>query len=171
MVNRNVMPQCKILLVDDSADDRFLLAHALEEVPSLDLVGELRDGIETIYYLNGDGKYSDRSCFPLPDVLILDLRMPWISGFQVLQWIKTHEVGVRVIALTGSDIQSDLSQAIALGASLCCVKTPRLNEIALQIANFLDCSPIVRQQRPSIRSAPNRCLDPLRRAAEHRTRA
>src|SRR6267378_4101522 len=117
------MHRCKILLVDDSPDDLLLLTYALEGVPSLDLVGELRDGIETIYYLNGDGKYSDRARFPLPDVLILDLRMPWLSGFQVLQWIKTHGVNVRVMALTGSDIQSDLAQAIALGASLCCVKT------------------------------------------------
>jgi DNA-binding NarL/FixJ family response regulator len=160
------MHRCKILLVVDSPDDMLLLTYALEGVPWLDLVGELRDGIETIYYLNGDGKYSDRSCFPLPDVLILDLRMPWLSGFQVLQWIKIHGVNLRVIALTGSDVPSDVAQAIALGASLCCVKTAKLDEIALQIADFVHSAATFEPTNPE--SLPKY---PLRRGVEQRAGA
>jgi len=133
---------CKILVADDSVDDRFCLSDAFAEYPSLQLVHELEDGIETIYYLNGDGKYADRRRFPVPDVLLLDLKMPCINGLQVLQWIKTQGPnGIRVIAMTGSKTEADLSEAVALGASHSYVKPPEFHEFAHHLARSLVTGP------------------------------
>src|SRR4051812_35247119 len=86
----DAVTRSKLLLVDDSADDSFLLVSALENFPSVQIAGVLDDGIESLYYLNGAGKYGDRERFPFPDVVVLDLQMRPLSGFQVLESITAQ---------------------------------------------------------------------------------
>src|ERR1051325_1768925 len=78
----------RILLIDDSDDDSALLQMALKKAGLQDPVFWIRDAEEGMAYLRGDREYSDREKFPLPNVLLLDLRMPKISGLDVLAWVK-----------------------------------------------------------------------------------
>src|SRR5712672_3416277 len=88
--------QSKLLVVDDSEDDCYLLLNALETFPFLRIVAVLDDGIEALYYLTGAGAYGDRSRFPYPDVVLLDLQMPVVNGFQILQSITAEDRHPRV---------------------------------------------------------------------------
>jgi CheY-like chemotaxis protein len=82
-----------ILIVDDQADDQSVLSYMLTRVGVINPVFCLHDGHETIRYLNGDLPYSDRTRFPLPAAVFLDLQMPVMNGWQVLDWI--HCVGLK----------------------------------------------------------------------------
>ena len=111
--------QAVVLLADDNEDDVLALRHALRragiEMP-LHVVG---DGEEAIAYLRGVGKFSNRAEFPLPDLFLLDLRMPIIDGFEVLEWLRQQPslAPLRTIVLTASDDFFDVDRAYALGAN------------------------------------------------------
>ena len=77
-----------ILIVDDQPDDQAVLTHNLRRLGVENPVLCLEDGHEAIRYLNGDGRYADRVEFPVPAVLFLDLHLPVLSGFEVLDWVK-----------------------------------------------------------------------------------
>ena len=91
-----------ILLVDDNSDDRVLLRRAFSKAGIINLVHDAATGREAIRYLAGEGPYADRERFPLPGIVLLDLNMPEIDGFGVLEWMRSKMVtgGVLVIVLT-----------------------------------------------------------------------
>jgi CheY-like chemotaxis protein len=106
-----------VLLADDSEDDGLLLEMAFGELDRLRLLPRMCDGEQTISYLNGDGKYADRRKYPLPDLLLLDLKMPRVDGFQVLEWLRLNPLPKLVIAvLSGSDRTEEVAHAMSLGA-------------------------------------------------------
>ena len=80
----------KILLVEDDEDDRYLAERALRKA-GLKVAFHAPDGRVAVDYLSGAGKYADRTTYPLPDVVLLDLKIPEITGHQVLEWIDTQE--------------------------------------------------------------------------------
>jgi CheY-like chemotaxis protein len=86
----------------------------------------VEDGQEALDYLRGAGKFADRDQFPLPAVVFLDLKLPLISGHDVLAWIRQQREleTVVVIVLTSSNEASDLSRCYALGANSYLVKPP-----------------------------------------------
>ena len=107
-----------ILLVEDDPNDVMLCQHSYREagVPNPLLI--VRDGAEAIEYLQGEGKFADRAQFPLPIVIVLDLKMPRVSGFEFLEWLREqpdHERFV-VLILSSSNIPGDVERAFALGA-------------------------------------------------------
>src|SRR5437762_13792005 len=77
-----------ILLAEDNADDVLLIRLALEKTGAGDLLRVVRDGEEVLQYLQGEGAFSDRTQFPVPDLLLLDLAMPRMSGLEVLAWLQ-----------------------------------------------------------------------------------
>src|SRR3954469_12661943 len=77
-----------ILLADDDGDYAVLLQEALHEAHIDNPVELATDGLQTIDYLKGEGRYSDRVAHPLPDLVILDLKLPIRHGFEVLRWIR-----------------------------------------------------------------------------------
>src|SRR4051812_8627804 len=106
-----------VLLADDSEDDGLLLEMAFGQLDRLRLLPRMCDGEQTIHYLAGEGRYSDRRNYPLPDLLLLDLKMPRVDGFQVLEWLQLHPLPKLVIAvLSGSDQTDEVAQAMDLGA-------------------------------------------------------
>ncbi len=108
----------KVLLVDDSEDDRLFLRMALSDNPRLAVVGELCDGEEAISYLSGKGQFADRQKYPFPDVMLLDLKMPRKTGYDVLAWLRAQALNeLVVIVISGSFLPEDVAQSLALGAT------------------------------------------------------
>jgi len=126
-----------LLLIEDNEDDVFLLRRALRETSGFNLqIAE--DGQQAIDYLSGVGRYADRRQFPLPTLMLLDLKLPYIPGFQVLTWIRSHPEfkNLPVIMLTSSPEDRDREKAAELGALGYFVKPPS-RDLALQVTQVL----------------------------------
>src|ERR1700674_4968478 len=97
--------QALILLVEDREDDVLLVRRAFAKANVLNPMQVVRDGREAIAYLKGEGKYSNRAEYPLPELLLLDLKMPGTDGFDVLKWMRQQPglKALRVVVLTSSD--------------------------------------------------------------------
>jgi CheY-like chemotaxis protein len=124
-----------LLLVEDNEDDVFLMKRALKGAHVVNPLYVVEDGQEAVDYLGGAGKFADRDQYPLPAVVFLDLKLPFISGHDVLAWIRRQKDldGLVVIVLTSSNEASDLSRCYALGANSYVVKPPspeQLEELA-----------------------------------------
>ncbi len=107
-----------VLLVDDSSEDRFLFKSSLWRATRLRLVAEVADGREALDYFEGRGQFADRNTFPLPDLLLLDLNMPRVNGFEVLAWLRTRVFRHLTVVLTDSMQPEDIKRALDLGADL-----------------------------------------------------
>ncbi|HXD00899.1 MAG TPA: response regulator [Verrucomicrobiae bacterium] len=111
-----------ILLADDSEDDRFLLRSSIERIQRLKIVAEVSNGTEVIAYFNGLGGQTGVTS-PFPDLLLLDLNMPFKDGFQVLEWLRTQKYeSLRVVVLTDSVQPDHIKRALDLGADYYQVK-------------------------------------------------
>jgi CheY-like chemotaxis protein len=113
-----------ILLAEDRGDDVLLIRRALAAANVNNPLIVLPDGEEAVSYLDGRGEYADRQKFPLPDIILLDLKMPKMDGFDVLRAIKARPQlhHIRIIVLTSSEDIFDVNKAYELGASSFLVK-------------------------------------------------
>jgi len=109
----------KVLVAEDDPGDVFLLERAFASAGVPASLHFVRDGQEAIDYLGGEAAYSDRTQHPLPDLLLLDLKMPRLNGFDVLEWLR-QQPGLKrlpVTVLTSSDQPQDVNRAYDLGAN------------------------------------------------------
>jgi len=113
-----------ILIAEDNENDIFMLRRAFTQLEIDSPIFIVSDGEQAISYLHGDGKYSNRAEYPLPDLLLLDLKMPRTNGFEVLQWIRGNPslASLRVVVLTTSEQIRDINRAYQLGANSFLVK-------------------------------------------------
>ena len=111
-------PQGTILLAEDDDSDIRLVKFAFEEAQVRNPLRVVRNGQEAIDYLSGEGIYAGRDAYPLPALMLLDLKLPLRDGFEVLAWCQEHKGlhGLRVIVMSSSHDQSDIKMAMALGA-------------------------------------------------------
>jgi CheY-like chemotaxis protein len=117
-------PSVTILHVDDDPNDTELLRAAVRKA-ALDLtLHNVEDAEHAIAYLSGQGIYADRGSYCLPALILLDLKMPRVTGFEVLRWIRQHPKLNRlpVVVLSGSELQDDIRQAYDSGANSYLVK-------------------------------------------------
>jgi len=107
-----------VLLCEDGPDDVLLTEIAFEKARLANPLRIARDGEAAIAYLKGEGRFADRTRFPLPILVLLDLKMPKLGGFHVLQWLRSHPELDRlaVAIMTSSDHDPDVSRAYELGA-------------------------------------------------------
>ena len=107
-----------VLVAEDNEDDAFLLQRAFKECGLARPVHIVQDGADAIKYLHGDPPFDDRSRHPFPDMLILDLKMPRVSGFDVLQWLNEHPDYrvIPAIVWSASADRRDVKHAFCLGA-------------------------------------------------------
>ncbi len=107
-----------VLLAEDDASDAFLMQRAFDRVCRTGRLIVVPDGQEAVAYLQGEGQFSDRLLWPLPDVLILDQWMPGLSGLEVLCWVRTDGRLARlpVIILSGTVSPDDAASAVQLKA-------------------------------------------------------
>jgi CheY-like chemotaxis protein len=121
-----------VLVVDDSDDDRFFLRRAIRSSSRLTIVGEVCNGDDAVAYLGGTSIFGDREKFPLPDLMLLDLKMPRRNGHEVLEWLRAQSFPrPAVVVLTNSILPADLARSLELGADAYHVKT---NERSEQVA-------------------------------------
>jgi len=129
-----------ILLVEDQPNDAFFFRHAMEKEGLANPLRVAGDGQEAIDYLQGKGKFANREEFPLPGLVVLDLKLPRVMGLDVLKWIRQQpEPGPVVVVLSSSDEKNDISSAYDLGANAYLVKTTvlaRLEEMVRSIKDF-----------------------------------
>ena len=108
-----------ILVVDDSKDDVFLLCRAFKKAGLGSSLIHVRDGEEAVDYLTGENPFTDRSRYPLPSLVLLDIKMPKLDGFDVLRWLLTRKdlEKIPVVMFSSSFEQEDVEQAKVLGAT------------------------------------------------------
>jgi CheY-like chemotaxis protein len=119
-----VHPEPVILVAEDNDNDVALLLRAFQKGKLSNPVQVVRDGEQAIAYLQGEGRFQNRAEYPLPSLLLLDLKMPRKDGFEVLEWIRRQE-GLRalpVVVLTLSEELKDVNRAYQMGANSFLVK-------------------------------------------------
>jgi CheY-like chemotaxis protein len=129
-----------ILQVEDSEEDVFFLQFAFKEAGVDALIQVARDGQEAIEYLSGNGPFADRTKFVLPSLVLLDLKLPRKSGWEVLEWMRRQPVlkKMPVIVLSGSAQPVDIDRAYLLGANSYLVKSSmdELTEMAKALKHY-----------------------------------
>ena len=107
-----------VLLVEDNEDDVFLMRRLFKKEAIASKLNVVTDGKEAVKYLGGEEKYVDRAEFPIPDVVFLDLKLPFLHGFDVLSWIRTQAdlAALPVIVLSSSLEDKDKEKAKAFGS-------------------------------------------------------
>jgi CheY-like chemotaxis protein len=118
------MSQPTILHVEDDPNDVLLLEHAHRKAGIQCNIQRVADGDEAISYLEGKDRFADRQQFPLPQVILLDLKMPRLNGFDVLSWRRKNDKfkSVPVIVLSSSNHDVDLKRAYELGVNSYLIK-------------------------------------------------
>jgi CheY-like chemotaxis protein len=113
-----------ILVAEDDAEDAFLLERAFARAGVGARMDFVHDGAEAIEYLRGDDRFKDRKAHPLPHLMLLDLKMPKVDGFDVLRWLQ-NQPGLKrlvVTVLSSSTEPRDINLAYDLGAKSYLVK-------------------------------------------------
>jgi CheY-like chemotaxis protein len=137
-MNRKDKEAYHVLLADDCESDRLLIKMAMRQAARLRLAGEVSDGNGVLNYFLGRQHFTNRATFPVPDLLLLDLKMPGRDGFGVLDWLKSRAYrDLTIVVLTDSMEPAHIKRALDLGADLYQVK-PRTNEDRLSMLLALE---------------------------------
>jgi CheY-like chemotaxis protein len=131
-----------ILVVEDTEDDVFFLLRALKAAEISHPVQVATDGQQALDYLSGAGVYADRATYPLPFLVLLDLKLPYVMGLDVLKWIRARPEfnDVLVAVLTSSQQDFDITETTRLGGNFYFVKPPsklKLIELMKSLAENL----------------------------------
>ncbi len=131
-----------ILLVEDDENDVFLMQRAMSKANVSNPVYVVTNGQEAIDYLSGLGRFSDRTTYPLPRCIFLDLKLPFIDGFEVLEWIRTQPSleQINVLILTSSGEERDRQRATELGVKAYLVKPPTAQSLQEVIQYLPQCA-------------------------------
>lgn len=127
MSSRNMI----ILLAEDDDNDVFFMKRALQKAEITYPLHIVNNGQETVDYLAGIGKFHDRNRYPLPTLMFLDLKMPFLDGFEVLAWLQSQPAlkKITAVVLTSSSEERDRKKAAELGAKGYFVKPPSVETV------------------------------------------
>ena len=141
-----------ILLVEDSPDDALLIQRAFRKANLANPVQLVRDGEEAVAYLSGAEPYQDRTRFPVPVFMLLDLKLPRRSGLEVLAWVRQESSVKRlpVVVLTSSRESVDVNRAYDLGVNSYLTK-PVGFEALLEMVKNVNLYWLVLNENPELR--------------------
>ena len=131
--------QRNLLLIEDEASDAMLIKRALQKTGLEFKLSRLKHGEEAIDYLSGVAPYDDREAHPLPDVILLDIKLPRRTGFEVLAWLRSQPVGlsrIPVVMLTSSSQTLDVNRAYDLRANGYLTKPDTAHELQEMLLDF-----------------------------------
>ena len=113
-----------ILIVEDMDDDVFFLKRALLRAGIVNPLQVAVDGQQALNYLSGTGVHADRTAHPLPFLILLDMKLPYVMGLDVLKWIRRHpELNATAVAvLSSSQQENDVNDVLAEGGDAYLVK-------------------------------------------------
>ncbi len=144
--------EATILLVEDDPDDVLLVQRAVKKAHMANPLQVVDNGDDAVAYLAGEGPYADRERYPLPVLVLLDLKLPRRSGLEVLAWLREQPRElrrIRVVVLTSSREASDINKAHELGANSYLVKPPTLDEL-IELVRTLDLYWLVLSEAPDV---------------------
>ena len=113
-----------ILVAEDDPNDQFFIQRALKKPGFQAQVRFVNDGEQTIAYLSALDKSDCR--FPKPDLMFVDLKMPRLNGFEVLEWLRKNGLRILTVVVSSSGLQEDIDKAYDLGANAYLVKPATL---------------------------------------------
>lgn len=130
--------EIEVLLVEDNASDAEMTIRALKKNNLGNKLLHLKDGAEALDFIFAEGEYSGRQVESIPKVILLDLKMPRVSGIEVLRRIKTDERTrkIPVVVLTSSKEDPDIQACYALGVNSYVVKPVDFNEFQKAISEL-----------------------------------
>lgn len=113
-------------MVEDSEDDVFILRRAFKESNLANPLHVVEDGQQAIEYLSGVGEFANRDEFPMPFLVLLDLKLPLKDGLEILEWMQKQRFAedLHVVVLTSSAEERDVTKAYHLGARSYLTKPP-----------------------------------------------
>ncbi|MDB6025230.1 MAG: two-component system response regulator [Verrucomicrobiales bacterium] len=120
-----------ILIADDDEGDVMFLEHQFKTVKLLNPINMVTDGEQVVCYLKGEGRFADRTKYPYPLILLLDLRMPRMGGLEILSFLRAspEHRNLPVIILSVLGELKDMNQAYKLGANSFLVKPIDINDL------------------------------------------
>lgn len=120
-----------VLLAEDDPDDAYFMQRAFAHSGLPNRLFIVANGREALDYLQGNGPYADRQSYPSPGLLLLDLKMPEMNGFEVLEWLqgRSEFKGLPIVILSGSGLSGDVVRAEKLGADDYRVKSSNINHL------------------------------------------
>jgi CheY-like chemotaxis protein len=129
-----------ILVVEDIDDDVFFLKRALRDAKIENPLQVVVDGQQALDYLEGKKEYADREKYPLPFLVLLDLKLPYVMGLDVLKWIRQRREfdSLLVVVLTSSQQDSDLTATHRLGGNSYLIKPPTREKLAELVRSLGD---------------------------------
>jgi CheY-like chemotaxis protein len=132
-------PSQVVLLAEDNPDDALLMQQAFKSHGLMKPLHIVHDGSDAIAYLVGEGIYADRVAHPFPTLVILDLKMPRVSGFDVLQWLLDHPDFrvIPTIVWSSSADQRDVKHAYCIGANGYLVKPNDFQQFKAMVGRLL----------------------------------
>lgn len=127
-----------ILHVEDEENDAILFSRACERAGLPVEVRRAVSATQAKSYLLGEGIYADRVLYPLPQIIILDLKLPQMDGFEFLIWLRHTEpfIGIPAFVFTASTSGEDKSRAMAEGANSYFVKPSSFDALVVMVAGF-----------------------------------
>lgn len=128
----------RLLIVEDEPHDVEFLRRALTRSGVVTPIHDVENGEQALGYLQGLGRYADRAAFPLPRLIITDLKMPQMNGIELLRWIQAHPAyrAIPTIVLSSSTNESDVNAAFEAGARGYMVKPVGFDQL-LQLAKVI----------------------------------
>jgi CheY-like chemotaxis protein len=121
-----------ILVAEDDANDQFFIERELNKLALPLQIRFVSDGEQAIAYLSALGKFADECKFPKPDIMFVDLKMPKLNGFELLEWLRKHQLSQRIltVVVSSSMLQQDIDKAYDLGANAYLVKPATVQDYA-----------------------------------------
>ncbi len=121
-----------VLLIEDDPADVRLIQRAFRKLNEAVEMVRLTNGDDAVAYLAGDAPYENRAAYPLPAILLLDIKLPRRSGFEVLEWVRRQKSNLRrlpIVMLTSSRHSADVNRAYDLGANSYLAKPETLSDL------------------------------------------
>ncbi|NEQ34596.1 MAG: response regulator [Leptolyngbya sp. SIO4C5] len=135
-----ILEKYDILLIEDDPNDIFLIQRAFRLARLDNSIYTVKDGDTAVQYLTGEGVYADRGLYPMPGLVILDLKLPKRSGLEVLAWMREKPIIKRipVVILTSSNQKIDIDQAYDSGVNSYLIKPVAFDSLISMVGSIND---------------------------------